>query len=1015
MNRYFLIILISVVAIAADAGGFDYKSFRESKKKIPELIQQGKYSEAAAMAAEAELYARNELFYMKDVHYIDLDVAEGNWSTAYNNMLRVYEQWKKTAYKARVDSVRRLRDIPNSRQTAFGLDSLLGPENVYTRRAYLHLAAALVDKIYDNPDINEKYHRLIDYLCKRYGSSHPVPVIARMILYNKMCTTSRQMANGSLFLHPSDVDRWLEDYERSGLGHNYTCMLSADRQYQYSFIITHLEVYYYDNHKYARAVALWENEYNEPDSIYGKSRRKRRAAVAKELGGIFLKIGDHDLAEKWLVEAERQRLKLQDTDSIPPLNLKYRTQLASLRGHGMDGDAQAVLDKASRAMADYKPASAYFYAEADFMRNLDGVMNLADYYVRKDDADGFRTCYEHPVWYFADSLQRASDKHGANAEFYRRWLQMVNMSAEMALRHGGDLDSVASYLEAIHGDQDFFMVDADYYQKVGQNLAQTYIATGRGDRCSALLTDIWKRQKSELLGELLDLSAEYRAQYFRSNAALMQDIIPRSAAVFPADTAIARIAYDNALLCKGLMLNVEQSIYERLAGVDPVKANSLYSGLRKLKAMFVESTDAEEHKTLPAKIHEIEAEISRMAMSAGINTMRLDISPADVSRALKPDEAAIEFMKAVGDSFVALVLRAGDRSPRIVPLTISGIDIPDAISSGRAYDMVWAPLEPYLQGVGTVYFSPDGVLYSMPVEYASAGPDGSVMADRFDMRRLSSTREIVGGSRGESSRTAAVFGGLDYNAEPAGALANDGSDLYAVRTRSAVRKRFGEGFHFGLLPATAAEAEDVALSLGDMGYDARLFTGADGTEAAFRALSGSSPGIVHIATHGFYHTEDSAAVVDGYDRLLPQMLSKEMRAMSRSGIVLAGANSLFNPGAAPTGWDNDGIMTAFDIAGLDFSNTSLVVLSACQTGLGDISVEGVAGLQRGFKKAGARSVLMSLWPVDDIATYRLMEKFYSALASGKNRHQALAEAREHLRADARHSDFRYWGAFVLLD
>lgn len=1015
MNRYFLIILISAVALAARAGGnFDYKSFRESKKKIPELIQQGKYSEAASMAIEAEKYARKELFYMKDVNYIDVGRASENWLSAYNNLQSVRQKWSDRSFKASLDSVDRIHTILSSPQTAETLDSLLGPENIFTRRAFLTLAADMVAKIYDNPEVNERYRRFVDYLCECYGSSHPMPVIARMILYDKMCTTSRQMVNGSLFMTTDEVDRWLEDYERSGLGHAYTCMLSADRQYQYSFIITHLEVYYYDNHKYARAVALWENEYNEPDSIYGKSRRKRRAAVAKELGGIFLKIGDPDLAEKWLVEAERQRLKLQDTDSIPPLNLKYRTQLASLRGHGMDGDAQAVLDKASRAMADYKPASAYFYAEADFMRNLDGVMNLADYYVRKGDADGFHACYEHPIWYFADSLQRASDKHGANAEFYRRWLKMVNMSAEVALRHGGDLDSVASYLEAIHGDQDFFMIDADYYQKVGQNLARTYLATGRGDRCAALLTDIWKRQKSELLGELLDLSAEYRAQYFQSNSALMQDIIPRSAAAFPADTVIARIAYDNALLCKGLMLNVEQSVYARLSAMDPVKADSLYSLLRDLKSRLVESNDTEEQKLLPAKIHVIEAEISRMAMSAGINTMTLDISPADVSWALKPDEAAIEFMKAGGDSFVALVLRAGDRAPLIVPLTISGLDSPDAISSGRAYDMVWAPLEPYLQGVSTVYFSPDGVLYSMPVEYAS-GPGGSVMADRVDMRRLSSTREIVGGRQGESSRTAAVFGGLDYNVEPQSALANDGNDLYALRTRSAVRKRFGEGFHFGLLPATGAEAEDVALSLGDMGYDARLFTGADGTEAAFRALSGSSPGVLHIATHGFYHNEAPGDTIDGYDRLLPQMLSKEMRAMSRSGIVLAGANSLFNPGAAPTGWDNDGIMTAFDIAGLDFSNTSLVVLSACQTGLGDISVEGVAGLQRGFKKAGAGSILMSLWPVDDIATYRLMEKFYSALASGKNRHQALAEAREHLRADPRHSDFRYWGAFVLLD
>ena len=122
----------------------------------------------------------------------------------------------------------------------------------------------------------------------------------------------------------------------------------------------------------------------------------------------------------------------------------------------------------------------------------------------------------------------------------------------------------------------------------------------------------------------------------------------------------------------------------------------------------------------------------------------------------------------------------------------------------------------------------------------------------------------------------------------------------------------------------------------------------------------------------------------------------EDKALTRSGLLFAGANNALTGKKLPHGVD-DGILTANEISQLDFRDMDLVVLSACQTGLGEIKGDGVFGLQRGFKKAGAKSIMMSLWKVDDEATRLLMTQFYKNLTSGMSKHESLKQAQKYLR------------------
>jgi CHAT domain-containing protein len=220
------------------------------------------------------------------------------------------------------------------------------------------------------------------------------------------------------------------------------------------------------------------------------------------------------------------------------------------------------------------------------------------------------------------------------------------------------------------------------------------------------------------------------------------------------------------------------------------------------------------------------------------------------------------------------------------------------------------------------------------------------------------------------------------------------------------------------LPHTKEEVEQIAKQLCKANWSCQLDTLDKGTETSFKSLSGEKVNTLHISTHGFYYTPDEADKM-GYDflRLDNHMASAEDKSLTRSGLILSGANHILEGEKLPENVE-DGILTAKEIADLDLRGLDLVVLSACQTGLGDISQgEGVFGLQRGFKKAGANSILMSLWEVEDEATQILMTQFYKNLVSGQSKRQSLRSAQKYLREynNGCYHEPKYWAAFILLD
>jgi CHAT domain-containing protein len=265
-----------------------------------------------------------------------------------------------------------------------------------------------------------------------------------------------------------------------------------------------------------------------------------------------------------------------------------------------------------------------------------------------------------------------------------------------------------------------------------------------------------------------------------------------------------------------------------------------------------------------------------------------------------------------------------------------------------------------------------------------------------------------------------VYGGIIYNTDTTTLLAKaekyhkTDNNLMAYNRSSTGDNRSG----FRYLPGTLKEAEIISAKLKKNSISTTSLSGTDALEESFTALSGkTSPSIIHISTHGFYYPDTIS------DKLRKQMnLSgtgeKQFRysddPLLRSGLLMAGANLAWKGATLPPNVE-DGILTAKEVSNMNLMNTQLVVLSACQTGQGDVKgSEGVEGLQRGFKMAGVRYLIMSLWEVPDKETTEFMDTFYDNWLGGKEIHEAFRETQTRMHKMYKDEPFK-WAGFVLVE
>lgn len=594
--------------------------------------------------------------------------------------------------------------------------------------------------------------------------------------------------------------------------------------------------------------------------------------------------------------------------------------------------------------------------------------------------------------------------------------------------------------EQVYGTQ-----GADY-QTITMNLALICISQNMEEEGTQLLEDVVAFDMDRIQN-FFPYMSEQEKGYFWLREASDDFEIYYSYAIYRQDRApeMAANMYDYQLATKALLLNASNKIKENILNSNDstlIRQLNEVTQMRELLAKLYSMTEEQalaagfDRDSLETEINTRDKAIGQRSAAYGEQFTRPRWQ--EVRDKLQPNEAAVEVIRvvpwlfpdlAIADEqvfYVVLILRDTTSTyPEMILLQNGAAmegrylrmyqrNMQNKQPDSESYSIFWAPIAKALgPNVERVYFSPDGVFNQINLSTLAA-PDGGYLLDEVDLRMVTNTRVLLSAADAPNpSNRALLFGYPDY------ALVADNPDKPQRTMDDLAQSDFDavgtdvlsglERFGFSELPGTKVEVETLQQQLQAAGWHTEVYLEEQANE--WQLKQSNQPKVLHIATHGFFLTD-----VDGdSDEMVMGASSQESGSnpLLRSGLLMAGANSVITGEQQFTDRGENGILTAFEAMGLRLDSTDLVVLSACETGLGEVkNGEGVYGLQRALEVAGARNIIMALWRVNDQTTQELMTTFYRLWLESGNLRGAFIQAQHELKAKYEHP--YYWGAFVLV-
>ena len=759
----------------------------------------------------------------------------------------------------------------------------------------------------------------------------------------------------------------------------------------YASSLNNIGIVYSSMGQYQSALQYLENSLNVKKELFGENSTKY-CATLNNIGNVYLQLSQYDKAMEFYAQTQHNYEQAQETNGLnyastlsnighawwdkedPKQALKYIQKAIKLRGNILGhnhplflyslndlGVLHQELGHSRKALHSFKSA----LKSNDALLNILTQNNIGTFYLEKRK-------YESALQYYMQSAKTIESVFGYNHP-----------------------KNAVSY----------------------KNMGDVYFKMGENENAMNCYSKAMEIDRFILRNNFSFLTEQERQQYWEQNQEIYKKILLTTYRNPNNLYAIGK-SFDVELLKKNLLLTSEiefQRIIQEsqasvlLAEYEKLKLNRILLNKQYEKSIAERSYNCD---SLERVINTIEKELIKKCKEYGDYTQSIAISWQDVQDKMAANDVAIEFsdIQISIDStiYVALLLKKNLPSPIFIPLC-EGKDLKNkllkakengfssesvrgfmdsyinqygAYESTALYEAVWEPLEKYFSDSSTIYFVPSGIFHQIAIEYAPVS-ESQTMFDKYTMYRISSTRNLTKEKRTLNLTHCTLYGGIQYDC-----------DTIYLQNNSGTTKK---GMKY--LPGTKAEVEEIQRCLAQKNISTTLFEGAKASEESFKALSGSDMTILHIATHGFYLDADTTKY-------------KVDMSMSQTGLMFAGSNLAWTNKEIPEGVE-DGILTAKEISHVDLRKTDLVVLSACQTGLGKVTGEGVFGLQRGFKNAGVKTIIMSLWSVDDFATKLMMTEFYTHLADGKSKREAFNLAQAKVRAT--YEDPYYWAGFIMLD
>lgn len=628
------------------------------------------------------------------------------------------------------------------------------------------------------------------------------------------------------------------------------------------------------------------------------------------------------------------------------------------------------------------------------------------------------------VNHICDDILNNIDKQEVNNTLYADVKAVLYKYKSLSAYKQKDIKNAIYFArQSLSMNQAYYGEDSKNYVDAEALLAEYMLMTNDSIATATKMAQhVTSFRESYVNSRFSDLTANDRTLLWNKNSEWFEKKIAKFVDVNKSFDPLSKLGYDAALYSKGILLSTEQDMNDIIEREGDVIAKNDLKQLRQLRLQINKQYEDPREKytesitELEKKIDEEEKELS-LQFKKYYHATKHIINWQDVQNVLGDKEAAIEFVSFNdADSIVynAYLIKKNYKNPKVVRILKTdasvGLNKTNVYYTTWLSNQIWGKMADELQDVKSIYFAPTGDFYSIGIEALPLWNDSAkYVCDKWNIFRLSSTRQLVIAKPHGNYSLAAVYGGLKYKVD-----LNDIKDEVSgsIKDESSMRKEQTLFTTFDVkslnvrggiseLPATYTEAVNIDKMLNTKGIPDKFETRAAGTEESFKRMSGIGYDLLHIATHGFYWDESKASNLKRLNFLQKssdfENRSAEDKALTRSGLLLAGAaNSILGLGL-PKGAE-DGVLTAGEVSQLNLSGLDLVVMSACQTGLGEVSGDGVFGLQRGFKKAGANTLLMSLCKVDDNATGLLMSHFYKdLLEKGMNKHDAFVDAQNYVR------------------
>ncbi len=614
----------------------------------------------------------------------------------------------------------------------------------------------------------------------------------------------------------------------------------------------------------------------------------------------------------------------------------------------------------------------------------------------------------------------------------------LNNLAELYYAMGNNKASEPPQAEALKIYKTVLGEKHPLYIRTLNNYAGLFLAMQDYSNAEPLFLAGIKALEENIFQNFSFLSEKEKELYFKTHAKSFSRFYAFSLCRKKENPNITEATYNTLLTNKGLLLKSSTGMRTAILGSNDTVLIFKYKQWVMLREEIskINSTEVSKRKkdphVLEQQANSLEKDLVKRSSQMKEFQNLQNITWKEVQKNLKKGEAAVEFIDFFkgrsNDSVIycALLIKPESKYPEMIELFeehelrkilgnkpetnfsyVSGVYGNRKKPNTKLYELIWKPMEKNLKGVKTIYYSPSGLLHK--ISFASLG-DGKdhFLCDSYYLNLESSSGKItLSENFGSPDQTSAIiFGDIKYD-----------TPVSLKDTTALITWTYLDG--------TKTESEHIAAIFKEKNLNYNYLAGSNANEEAFKIKSPNN-NIIHIATHGFFFPDpDLITNAEKKDSTNSEtwmfrsgnktqgvtnfILNKN--PLMRSGLVFAGANEVWIN--AKSNAKEDGVLTAQEVANIDLRKTNLVVLSACETGLGDIKgTEGVYGLQRAFKMAGVKYLIMSLWQVPDAETVEFMTLFYSKLTQNKDVKKSFSETQKLMR---KKYDPFYWAAFALIE